>query len=247
MINRIVALLITATVATSFPAKAIIQTDTRDSFVFAVKRSPTWVLTATTNVNWDGSTATVASVQCRGESDQFNFEMNSAAAISWLVPDFVVNAGADDDQGQSPLLGDHLWLYIDGERWEYANIPSHPAEFSNVTYPSIEGGITTGDWRGYSAVRMNESQPWINLAMIYDRLIAAKRIEWSFKSRDWTVVDKKETANSLPKNWQNLRYKVDNTGLQDAVSWCARKVVSKDAYIFPAGMNERFPAATGHR
>jgi hypothetical protein len=168
------------------PAKAMTQSND-DSFDFAVMRTPAWVLTATTSVNWsEPPTAgypTVASVECRGESRQFVFDVNRSAEISWLRTRFLGKADEDGERDEITLLGDRLWLYIDGERWEYANIPTHSAEFSNIQYPPPKSDIVLPVWRGYQAVRRAEDQPWINLKLIYYRLINADQIEWSFKSR----------------------------------------------------------------
>ncbi|WP_447725992.1 hypothetical protein [Sphingomonas koreensis] len=229
----------------------MIQTDADDSFDFAVMRTPTWALTATTNVDWRHFPAarypTVASIECNGESQQFHFSMDSTGDVSWLHARLLGTADDDGERNEITLLGDRIWLYIDGERWEYANIPEHSGAFSNILYPAPESDIIVSSWRGYQAVRRAEDQPWINLKLIYHRLITAMRIEWSFKSRDWAVVDKNNVANQLPRNWRNTRYKVDNQGLHDAVFWCARQVSSEDAYILPARMLERANAPTEER
>jgi hypothetical protein len=249
--NGIFALLVASVVATPLPAKAMMQTDADDSFDFAVMRTPAWALKATTNVNWGHPPATrqpiVASVECRGESRQFDFNMSGSGEVSSLRARFLGKAEEDGEREEITLLGDHLWLYIDGERWEYANIPAHSAEFSNIPYLPSESDIILSVWRGHQAVRRAEDQPWINLKLIYHRLITAKRIEWSFKSRDWAVVDQKNVKNQLPENWKNTRYEVDNEGLQAAIFWCARQVLSEDAYILPTNIRERGYAITESR
>lgn len=239
--HRVVASLIAGVIATSSTAKAVTRTEIEDSFNFAVMRTPAWALTATTSVNWPFDTRypTVARVDCTGESRQFAFNMSNGGAVNWLRVKLLGKADKDGEQEEITLLGDRVWIYIDGERWEYANIPAHSTEFSNIRYPPPESDIILPVWRGYQAVRQAEDEPWINLSLIYHRLITARQIEWSFKSRDWAVVDKESVENQLPKNWGKTRYKIDNDGLRYAISWCARQVSSEDAYILPTRIRER--------
>jgi hypothetical protein len=61
----------------------------------------------------------------------------------------------------------------------------------------------------------------------------AKKLEWGFKSRDWTVIDRTIPENQLPEGWQHKRYKINNSGLAKAVSWCAERVASEKAYVLP--------------
>ncbi|RYF44821.1 MAG: hypothetical protein EOO38_17145 [Cytophagaceae bacterium] len=69
--------------------------------------------------------------------------------------------------------------------------------------------------------------------LIHLRIVTAKRIEWSFKSRDWTAINPNVVENRLPENWEKIRYPINNEGLAAAVSWCAKYVASEDAYILP--------------
>lgn len=248
MVTRLVAFLIAGGLAASSPATAMAEADLDDSFDFATLRTPGWTLTGTTNVNWGRPRAIrepmVSSVECTGESEQFRFTMNASGDVSWLGLSFLGNPDEDGERENITLLGDRLWLYIDGERWEYANIPTHSRAFSNIDYPPPESKEIILLWHGHKAVRRNQDQPWINFDLLYYRLITAKRIEWRFKSRNWADVDKSESADQLPKNWEKTRYKVDNKGLQDAILWCARQVSSKDAYILPAEIRQQFEAIT---
>ncbi|TCM00014.1 hypothetical protein C8J41_1276 [Sphingomonas sp. PP-CC-3G-468] len=237
---KTIATVIIASVVVLLPtAKATAQTD-KESFNFAVMHTPTWVVTATTNVFWPEPAGarepTVASVECRGEGSQFNFNMNSSRKLVWLSPTFVGKARNKGERDELAYTGDHLWLYLDNEKWEYANIPARSGEFSNVKYPRPESDIITGGWRGYQAVRRSEGEPWLNIDLIYLRIISAKRIEWSFKSRDWTAINPNVVQNRLPENWQKTRYPITNDGLAAAVSWCAKHVASEDAYILPRRM-----------
>ncbi len=239
--NRIVALL-AACIAMLSTARAATQSDD-ESFEFATRHTSSWVLTAATNVNWpegpDAGHPTVASIGCRGESRQFDFSMTGAGDIDRLRARFLGNFDRDGEREEITLLGDHLWLYIDGARWEYANIPAHSTAFSNLQYPPPASDLILPLWRGYQAVRKSADEPWVNLKLIYDRLVSARRMEWSFKSRDWSVVDKRNPKNALPENWRTQRYKIDTDGLHGAVLWCARQVASEAAYILPAAMRDR--------
>jgi hypothetical protein len=237
---RTVAAAIIASVVVLLPtAKATGQTN-KESFDFAVMHTPTWDVTATTNVFWPEPAGTrgptVAGVECRGEGSQFNFSMNSSRKVIWLRPTFVGKARNKGERDELAYTGDHLWLYLDNEKWEYANIPARSDEFSNIKYPRPESDIITGGWRGYQAVRRSEGEPWLNIDIIYLRIISAKRIEWSFKSRDWTAIDPNVVENRLPENWEKTRYPINNEGLAAAVSWCAKHVSSEDAYILPKKM-----------
>jgi len=215
-----------------------------DHFDFASEKTPAWTLTARTNIFWpeenESGQPTIAGIECRGESAQFSFSVNDAGELQWLRMTFLGAADRDGDRGETSLLGDHLWLYLDGERWEYANIPVRSIQFSNLDYPRMEGdGIITGGWRGHPALRKSPDQPWLHLSRFYERLVAAKKIAWGFKSRDWTVVDRNVAENRLPRAWQTTRYPIDNAGLQNAVSWCARQVSSDAAYVLPDGIKKR--------
>jgi hypothetical protein len=61
-----------------------------------------------------------------------------------------------------------------------------------------------------------------------ETLVNARRLEWGFISRDWTVVSHNE-ANELPQKWQSRRYPIDNAKLRDAISWCSAQVASDAA------------------
>ncbi|MCW4462074.1 hypothetical protein OK349_10180 [Sphingomonas sp. BT-65] len=206
-----------------------------DSFDFATERSNGWDLKATTQVNWrqPGGLPTVTQIGCRGESPQFSFEMDSAGTLTSLRISFLGSPDEDGEREQITLLGDRLWLYIDGERWEYANIPLPSRQFSNLPYPESKPGEIILIWRGHQAVRRTESEPWRHVSRLYERLIAARKIAWSFKSRNWKDVDSSVPENRLPEGWNRVRYPVDNRGLGDAVTWCERQVASKAAFVLP--------------
>lgn len=210
------------------PASAEVLTSR--SFDFATERTASWSLTATTKLNRADPPA-IDHISCLGQNEQFGFSMNGSGALEWLNIKFLSNPEEDGDRSQITLLGDHLWLYVDGERWEYANIP-FSSLLKNFKYSQPDGDIILM-WRGHPAVRKGDSHPWLHLSRIYELLIAAQKIEWSYKSRDWTVVDKTVRDNQLPEGWQTTRYAIDNRGLEESVSWCAKQVSSDAAYTLP--------------
>ena len=243
MLKRIVTLLAASIVAISTSATAAPSADDR-SFAFDELRTPDWILRATTNLNWkqgDGQYPVVDSIECVGDGSQFSFTMDSRTDLSWLQMNFL---GAPVDDLHKVYTGDHLWLYVDGERWEYAQIPAHTYQLSNVDYPPSEQTEIIGVWNGHRAVRRTEGEPWLNLRLIYRRLIEAKKLEWSFKSRASRVIDKTIAENLLPKGWRHTRYRINNSGLAKAVAWCAERVASQRAYVLPDRIRSKLTPAT---
>lgn len=209
------------------------------SFESGNAHGPAWTTKATTDVDRSGNgPPRVSGVRCFGEGPEFKFEMDGTTDLITFGLEFPGKPDSDDGQTQITLLGDHLWLFIDGERWEYANIPVRSFVFKNVAY-APPSDIQIMDWRGYQAVRRNEAEPWIHLKLIFHRLISAKQVRWGFKSRDWTVVDRTIPDNGLPSDWQSKRYDIDTHGLRDAFDWCARHVSGDEAYILPNGFDDR--------
>jgi hypothetical protein len=221
----------------SFAAPAISQEPT-DSFDFAEKQIGSWAMTATTYLDRsdradDQWSPTAVRVGCRGEAPQGSFMLNDGA-ISSLRLRFLGPPRKDGGQNEITLLGDHLWLYLDGDRWEFANIPSRGQKFTNGNYPPVgKDEMVVTVWRGHQAVRRSEQDPWLDISMIYERLMDARKIEWGYKSRDWAVVDKSIRANRLPDHWTKTRYSVDNDKLRQAIVWCGQQVASDVAYVLP--------------
>lgn len=234
--RKMVVIGVAGAIVVARPATAVAQH--ADSFDFAVTRRAAWSLKATTSVNWNTDRPdvppTISSVSCRGESPQMDFEVNDAADVAWLGIRFLGQVKPDGEQDEITLTGDHLWLYIDGTRWEYANIYARPSEFSNIKYPGPYDGIIMPVWRGYHAIRMANSDPWMNIRVLYDRIINARTLEWGYKSRNWSDVNYTIPENRLPSDWKTRRYKIDNTGLKQAVKWCAGQIISKAAYSLPS-------------
>lgn len=214
---------------------------TSTTFESANAQGPGWTSKATTNVDLgdivEKRPPRVSGVDCYGEGPAFEFRMDGTTDLTMLQLQFLGDPDSDGERDQITLIGDHLWLFIDNERWEYANIPVRSPVFKNVAYPPQSSDIVLSVWRGYQAVRRSEAEPWINLKLIYHRLIFAKKVRWGFKSRDWTVVDKSIADNDMPSGWQSKRYEIDIHGLRGAFDWCARHVSADDAYVLPEGID----------
>ncbi len=195
-----------------------------------------WSLRAKTEIIWSEEQGRkfprIEEINCYGQSEHADFSMNSSAAVDLMLR----FRGPDEDGGLGEITaaGDHLWLYIDGERWEYANIERRPSELLNIKYPVYdrENEIIIPVWRGFQAVRKSPEDAWTNFDLIQGKLLSAKKLAWGFKSRDWNVVDR--GLNELPKGWQNARYLIDNTHWREATDWCSRQVASEEARTLPA-------------
>jgi len=211
----------------------------RDSFDYATAKIGKWELSATTEVNWPdyGSELTVKNINCHGENGEITFDVDRSGGLRLSVR-FLGFADKNGNRDEITLLGDRLWLYIDGERWEFANIPARGSRFSNVEYPPPSSDDILPIWTGFQGVRKIETDPWRKFDSVIERMISARTVQWSFKSRDWKVVDSKGPGNRLPRDWNRTRYPVDNARLAEAVNWCARQVSSDAAYILPANLKE---------
>lgn len=219
-------------------------------FDFAAGAIGEWELKASTTVGWsqgqDGRwQPSVSAVECRGEAPHAGFSIDGAGNLGALRLNFLGPADADGDRNDITLLGDRLWLFIDGERWEFAHIPARRL-FANIHYPMRDGAILPV-WTGHRAVRAAEGLPWINFSRLYERLLAADTVEWGFKSRDWTAVDGAIPENRLPEGWETVRYVVDLGGLRDATAWCAEQVGSDAAYVFPGAIEQGIGEDAGSR
>lgn len=238
--------LVAACAFASAPAPLAADAFEDSRFIFAEHSTPEWDLRATTSVNWrgniDGPWTEASSVECFGESPQASFKVDGTGDLAWIHIKFLSDPDSDGERKHITSLADHLWLFIDGERWEYANISTRPRGFSNVEYPDHDVDIIAV-WAGYQAVRKGEGQPWINFRLLYDRLLKARKVQWAFKSRDWELVDKDNPESQLPRDWRSRRYLVDRKGLTDAFFWCARQVSSESAHVLPDRLLKKVKAA----
>jgi hypothetical protein len=229
---------IVAVVLLTLPQISLAETT---SFQFARTINRGWTLEAETELVWSRSNDTglpsISSIICRGQGEQVNFTMNGSGEIGGLSINFLGDPEKDGDRSQITLIGDRLWLYIDGQRWEYAKIAARSL-LTNVAYPPTEGDILLL-WTGHSAVRADEGKPWLHISRIYEKLIAAKSVSWSYKSRNWKDVDQSISENRLPVGWQAKRYKINAAGLGSAVDWCAQQVRSDMAYKLPPQLSDR--------
>ena len=215
------------------------------SFTYASAVQGKWELKARTDIEWfsqrpDGSRmAGTERVECQGTSPDIDFRLDGSGRIESLRFRFLGLPDQDGERNESTLLGDRLWLLVDDERWEFANVLS-TSRFSNVP-DAVTSDEQTEDeqivvmpWRGHQAVRKNGTGPWLHISRLYERVIAARTLNWGFKSRDWTVVDKSIEENALPVTWKTRRYAIERAGLPEAINWCAELVRSELAYVLPA-------------
>jgi hypothetical protein len=204
-------------------------------FDFAKTKIGDWTVRAETQISWSDEKGKqlprVEDVNCYGQSDDAVLSVNAAAKL-----DVILHFRGPDDDGELADItatGDHLWLYIDGERWEYANLPRRSDELLNVNYPAYEQNdeIIIPVWRGFQAVRKSTDDPWTNFDTIVGKVLSAKKLAWGFKSRDWAVVNREH--NELPKGWQKARYVINNAYWQEVANWCSRQVASDTARTLP--------------
>jgi hypothetical protein len=191
-------------------------------------------LEAVTEVSRDGDHPEIGDIRCEGYSSDFGFLVGREGDIRSLWISFHGLQDEDGERADLTLLGDAVWLYVDGRRYEHRNIGTPTSQFSNYRYPpdphAAEEIILT--WRGYKAVRASEADPFMHMSRIYGELVAAKTLEWGFKSRNWSDVDRREPENALPQGWQTTRYPIQNEHLADAVKWCTAQVASEIAARF---------------
>jgi hypothetical protein len=206
----------------------------QSDFDFARTKIGNFELRAETEIGWAGKEPFVAAIRCAGDNEHVQFTVDATGQLEQLRFTFLGSPEPDGDRPQIALLGDTLWLFVDGKRWEYRNIPMQ-LRFTNFQYsPTPEGTIILPTWRGHQAVRASASGPFRNLRLIYGDIVRAKKIEWGFKSRNWNQVDRNVAENALPPGWQSRRYSIDHDGLSQAVEWCLRAVASDEARRLPA-------------
>ena len=201
-------------------------------FEFAKTKIRNFELVAKTEVKWREKTPYLSDTLCTGDNRSIHFEVGGRAELRDLTITFLGNPESDGDRPHITLLGDELWLFVDGKRFEFRRIPT-TGEFINYKRPDQTGRIMVMPWRGYSAVRSSDSAPFMNISRINGEIIAADKIEWAFKSRNWAQVDRTEPDNALPDGWQSRRYTVDSQGLRAALDWCTREVLSDQSRQLP--------------
>lgn len=211
------------------------------AFDFATAAQDGFKLKAWTEINWNDGQPYVGDILCEGWSEDASFEIEGSGNIRSLRLGFHGLPDEDGERSGITLTGDTLWLYVDGQRYEYRNIGMAAPTFSNHTYPpdpNPEREIIL-TWRGHHAVRASETDPFMHLSRIYSDLVSAKAIEWGYKSRNWNDVDQREPENRLPDGWETRRYPVKIAGLRAAVDWCTRQVQSDAARAFPANLQTK--------
>jgi hypothetical protein len=209
------------------------------SFDFAETKIGGFGVKATTEIEWTTVDPYIGEIRCEGSNEEVRFVVNGRGAISWL--NFTFDGPPDDtgNRAQLTYLGDVIWLYLDGEKIEYHNIGTPTNRFPNYAYPPEEDREILLLWTGYRALRTSKDAPLVDMAMFYQDIVDARKIEWGFKSRDWKDIDKSNPNNALPTGWEKRRYHINTKGLRGAVHWCAVQVSSSAATTLPDGIMRR--------
>jgi hypothetical protein len=191
-------------------------------------------------VAWRDAQPYVQSVECFGDNQDVRFSIDMLGRLDavWLA--FRGLPDEDGDRERIALTGDRLWLYIDGKRYEYANIEKSEGQFSNYKYPEYKPDYREIIlvWRGHQSVRASDTDHFMHMSRIHSDIIRAKKLEWGFKSRNWEHVDHNEPENRLPDGWETRRYPINNGQLGQAIDWCTRQVASDAARMFPVHLLE---------
>ena len=213
-------------------------------FVFAEAETGDWELSAQTSLTWqdraeNGWLPYVGETICHGQSQDISFTLDATGAMQSMQLSFHGDPDERDNRDQITLLDDELLLWLDGEPWHYRAIGARNAELDGIDYPRPEAAgetIILPVWRGHRAVRRSESDPWINVRRIDERLVAARVLAWSFAApspyRD-------NPDNTLPDGWQSHRYEIRNAGLRDAIDWCSAAVASPAARQLPPDLAQQ--------
>ena len=207
-----------------------------NEFEFAKTKLAKFELRAKTDIVWGERGPSISDITCFGDNQDISFVIDRSTKINFLRFAFRGPPASDGDREQITLLGDTLWLFIDGKKYEYRNIPYVPTFTNHPLSPGSPDEIVVMPWRGYQAVQVASGNGFVNLSRIYHEIMAAKRIEWAFKSRNWKQVDPKVPGNVLPSGWQTRRYEINSRDLATAVDWCSRAVTSDNAKRLPPAL-----------
>ncbi|MBS0475879.1 MAG: hypothetical protein JSR28_12165 [Proteobacteria bacterium] len=203
---------------------------TQQHSVFAKGRIGTFDLHATTDINWNNDEPYAGDVECYGRNEDIQFLINGTGELRlWFT--FRGNQDRNGDRENLTLIGDHVWIFADRSKFEFMNIPVTNGRFLNYEYRPVTAdpdAVILSVWRGHPALRRNGKGAYVHMNRFNETLVNAKKLEWGFISRDWTVVSHSE-ANALPKGWQTRRYPIDNANLSEAISWCSAQVASDGA------------------
>lgn len=203
---------------------------------FASTTIGSFELQAETEIDLEDGQPYIGNVTCYAASEDISFSVDREGRLTWLHFSFVGETDEDGNRPDLALLGDGIWLYVDGHRFEYRNIGTPTRQFRDYEYRADpdDDGIMLPVWHGYQAVRERDSAPFMHMSRIYEQVIAARRLEWGFKSRDWKVVDRTVPGNQLPEGWETRRYPINKDRLIEALEWCTRQVVSEAAIALPS-------------
>jgi hypothetical protein len=186
--------LATITVAMAVAAisgQAAAESADRHEFTFERTKIGDFELNATTEIDWRDQVPFVRDISCTGDNQDISFVVDEAGKLERMRMAFLGLPEPDGDRPHITLLGDALWLFVDGKRYEYRNIRWPSERFTNYSYrPAPKPEIVLPVWRGYQAIRASGSDPFINASAIYGDILRSTTLEWSFKSRNWNQVDR---------------------------------------------------------
>lgn len=208
------------------------------SLDFATTKIEGFEIDAKTSIQWADADPYIDEITCEGDNQEVSFTVNRQGAVSRL--NFAFDSPPDKEGNRENLtyLGDTLWFFIDGKKFEFRNVGTPGNRFSNHIYKPRdgEGGEIILIWNGYQALKKFPDGPPMHISMFYKNIVDAGKVEWSFKSRNWTDLDQRNPKNALPAGWETRRYRIDNKGLRAAVDWCAMQVASEAAKKLPPAM-----------
>jgi hypothetical protein len=197
-----------------------------ERFTFAEYRIEGFELEAHTE--WEAVGApSVKKIGCNGSNNDVSFYINQAGGIEGLWSGFLMDPDEHGHRAHGRVLGDGLWLYVDGKRYEFRSIGAPEDQFLNYPYPPVEPHDIILLWRGTHSIRQSDTEPFRPLSSIYEKMVNTKKLAWGIKDPDSTVSDRG------PKLGSKRRYRIDNTGLKQAVEWCRRQVASPAARTLP--------------
>ena len=144
-----------------------------------------------------------ADAKCKISSPQFEFEMDDDLGLEWFsirVPQF------NNARGEI-ILERGFHMLIDGAPLEIGVGANHSPKLIGFPYP--QAYVSSPGFVGYLAYRLPETEHWITLPRLFDRLLAAN---------DASIGSE---LGSKPNDGSNSAWTaLDLNGLRQAVTWC---------------------------
>lgn len=219
----------------AYNAPAFAEKAPLNSFVFATSKIGNFEVSAETKINWSGDEPYISTISCSGNNGAVSFDIDSIGNFRRLFLNFRSIPGSSLER--TIYTGDRFWLYVDNKRYEYALIGTGYTEFRNYAYRPVD---SDGDnaiilqLTVAPSVKPTDGDAFMSLNRVSSEIVGAKKLAWSFKSRNWSDVDPSSPEDRLPEGWERRRYSIDNTKLSDAVRWCTLQVASPIARTLPS-------------